>query len=140
MNFEVNLIPNDITGLMENLNNQLKKFTLKETEWLMQKYQYETKISELEGQVKAHENVNIDLLKRVRMLEYALTQERIKNNNNKIPEGGGTTTTNYKLETTDILMSNKVELEIKDNRELISEEELKIIKEKSIRPSLIKYL
>jgi len=37
---------------------------------------YDNKISDLEGQLKAHENINIDLLKRIRMLEYALTQER----------------------------------------------------------------
>ena len=33
---------------------------MKETSWHIQKEEYEKRISELEGEVKAHENINID--------------------------------------------------------------------------------
>ena len=39
---------------------------MKETEWQISKENYEKKIAELEGELKAHENINIDLLKRKR--------------------------------------------------------------------------
>jgi striatin 1/3/4 len=76
MNNEGGLVPTNLADVMEKFNQSIRKFAIKETEWLVIKANYDTKISELEGQVKAHENINIDLLKRIRMLEYALTQER----------------------------------------------------------------
>jgi striatin 1/3/4 len=76
MNNEGGLVPTNLAEVMEKFNQSIRKFAIKETEWLVLRGNYENKISELEGQVKAHENINIDLLKRIRMLEYALTQER----------------------------------------------------------------
>jgi len=96
----------------------------------MQKYNYETKISELEGQVKANENINIDLFKRVKMLEYALSQERQKLS--KI------NSSDTKLDSEIKFNNTKITYEVEDKRELIKEEDLKILKEKSVRPSLIK--
>lgn len=76
MNNEGGLVPTNLAEVMDKFNQSIRKFAIKETEWFVSKGNYETKIAELEGQVKAHENINIDLLKRIRMLEYALTQER----------------------------------------------------------------
>ena len=76
MNNEGGLVPTNLAEVMEKFNQSIRKFAIKETEWLVLKGNYDNKISELEGQLKAHENINIDLLKRIRMLEYALTQER----------------------------------------------------------------
>ena len=129
MNQEGGLVPTNIAELLEKLNENLRKFALKETEWLMQKYNYETKISELEGQVKANENINIDLFKRVKMLEYALSQERQKLS--KI------NSSDTKLDSEIKFNNTKITYEVEDKRELIKEEDLKILKEKSVRPSLI---
>ena len=76
MNNDGGLIPTNIAEIMEKFNQSLRKLALKETEWLMHKGIYENRISELEGQLKAHENINIDLIKRIRMLEYSLQIER----------------------------------------------------------------
>jgi len=130
MNQEGGLVTTNIAELLEKLNENLRKFALKETEWLMQKYNYETKISELEGQVKANENINIDLFKRVKMLEYALSQERQKLS--KI------NSSDTKLDSEIKFNNTKITYEVEDKRELIKEEDLKILKEKSVRPSLIK--
>jgi len=132
MNSEGGLVPTNISELLEKLNENLRRFALKETEWLMQKYNYETRISELEGQVKANENINVDLFKRVKMLEYALQQERQKLS--KISSESGN-----KGENSEKISSiYKYSFEVEDKRELIKEEDLKILKEKSVRPSLIK--
>jgi striatin 1/3/4 len=37
-----------------------------------------TKINQLNAQLKAQENINNDLIKRIKMLEFSLRQERIK--------------------------------------------------------------
>jgi striatin 1/3/4 len=76
MNNEGGLVPTNLSEIIEKFNSSIRKFALKETEWMMQKGNLESKLAELEGQVKAHENINIDLLKRIKMLEYALNQER----------------------------------------------------------------
>jgi striatin 1/3/4 len=76
MNSDSGLVPTNLAEVMDKFNQSIRKFAIKETEWLVQKGNFESKISELEGQLKAHENINIDLLKRIKMLEYALNQER----------------------------------------------------------------
>jgi striatin 1/3/4 len=76
MNNESGLVPTNLAEVMEKFNQSIRKFAIKETEWLVQRGNYENRIAEVEGQLKAHENINTDLLKRIRMLEYALTQER----------------------------------------------------------------
>ena len=37
---------------------------------------YIEKINKFEGEIKAHENINIDLMKITKMLEFCLRQER----------------------------------------------------------------
>ena len=112
---------------MEYLNDSLRKVALKETEWLIQKNGYESKIIDLEAQVKAHENINIDLIRRIKMLEYGLNQERTKTN--KI----GLITNNLEIKQNNFL-------EMDDKRDLLKEDDIKRLKEKSVRPSLIKML
>ena len=50
----------------------------RETEQLFEKYQMQQRINQLESQLKAQENINSDLIKRIKMLEFSLRQERIK--------------------------------------------------------------
>lgn len=122
-----NISQTNVASIMEYLNDSLRKVALKETEWLIQKNGYESKIIDLEAQVKAHENINIDLIRRIKMLEYGLNQERTKTN--KI----GLITNNLEIKQNNFL-------EMDDKRDLLKEEDIKRLKEKSVRPSLIKML
>jgi hypothetical protein len=122
-----NISQTNVSSIMEYLNDSLRKVALKETEWLIQKNGYESKIIDLEAQVKAHENINIDLIRRIKMLEYGLNQERTKTN--KI----GLITNNLEIKQNNFL-------EMDDKRDLLKEEDIKRLKEKSVRPSLIKML
>lgn len=115
----------NVAGIMEYLNDTLRKLALKETEWLLLKTNYENKIVELEARVKAHENINIDLIRRIKMLEHALSQERNKNQKNLNINNDFRPVSYFEAE---------------DKRELLKEEDLKRLKEKSVRPSLIKML
>ena len=122
-----NISQTNVASIMEYLNDSLRKVALKETEWLIQKNGYESKIIDLEAQVKAHENINIDLIRRIKMLEYGLNQERTKTN--KI----GLITNNLEIKQNNFL-------EMDDKRDLLKEDDIKRLKEKSVRPSLIKML
>jgi len=63
-------------GVIEFMNDQYKLMNERETEWLIEKQQYQHKTNYLNSQIMAHENINKDLVKRIKMLEYALRQER----------------------------------------------------------------
>lgn len=119
----------NIAGIVEYLNDTLRKLALKETEWLIQKNAYENTINEITGQLKAAENINTDLLKRIRMLEYALSVERTK-----VLKLGGQIDTEIKFN------NQIVKNEIEDKRELIKEEDLKKLRESTQKPSLMKML
>ena len=66
----------NVNDIIKNFSNMVRNFAMKETEWQISKENYEKKIAQLEGELRAHENINIDLLKRIRMLEYELAKER----------------------------------------------------------------
>ena len=127
MNSKDNLMPTNVSSIITNFSDLVKNFSIKETEWQIKKEEYEQRISELEGEVKAHENINIDLLKRIRMLEYALSQERAKNNNK-----GENINVNIPQDNSlfnDLWPQN-----------LIKEEDLKFLRETSNRHSMINVL
>ena len=102
----------------------VRNFAMKETEWQISKENYEKKIAQLEGELKAHENINIDLLKRIRMLEYELAKER-KDKNIDGNSFSGNNEDLYK----DLQYPN-----------LIKEEDLKFLEESANRPSLLSIL
>ena len=122
-----NLNPIDVSNIISNFSNLVRNFSIKETEWQIQKEEYEKRISELEGEIQAHENINIDLLKRIRMLEYSLAQERQKNSSND--------------ENNDYINNNNIKDEIDlPPQNLLKEEDLKFLRENSNRPSLLSVL
>lgn len=73
-------VPSSYTwmGVLEFLQEQYRSLNYKETEWLLEKQQLEGKIAKIEGELQAHETINKDLIKRIKMLEFSLRQERIK--------------------------------------------------------------
>jgi len=65
-------------NIVDFLKDQQKQRYSKEAEWLFEKQQMASRINLLESQLKAQENINGDLIKRIKMLEFSLRQERIK--------------------------------------------------------------
>ena len=66
------------TGVISFLNEQCKVSEIEKTQWLVEKRQHIERISQLEGELQASEAINKDLVRRVKMLEFSLRQERIK--------------------------------------------------------------
>ena len=124
MNSADNSNPTNVNDIIKNFSNMVRNFAMKETEWQIEKENYEKKIAELEGELKAHENINIDLLKRIRMLEYELAKER----KDKNIEGNSYSGNNEDL-FKDLQYPN-----------LIKEEDLKFLEESANKPSLLSIL
>ena len=120
MNSLDNSSPTNVNDIIKNFSNMVRNFAMKETEWQISKENYEKKIAQLEGELRAHENINIDLLKRIRMLEYELAKER-KDKNIEINSNEDL----YK----DLQYPN-----------LIKEEDLKFLEETANKPSLLSIL
>ena len=120
MNSSENSNPTNVNDIIKNFSNMVRNFAMKETEWQISKENYEKKIAQLEGELRAHENINIDLLKRIRMLEYELAKER-KDKNIDINSNDDL----YK----DLQYPN-----------LIKEEDLKFLEETANKPSLLSIL
>ena len=100
-------------NIMKNFSNMVRNFAMKETEWQISKENYEKKIAQLEGELRAHENINIDLLKRIRMLEYELAKERKDKN----------------IEGTNLTGNNEELFKDLQYPNLIKEEDLKFLEE-----------
>ena len=120
MNSLDNSSPTNVNDIIKKFSNMVRNFAMKETEWQISKENYEKKIAQLEGELRAHENINIDLLKRIRMLEYELAKER-KDKNIDINSNDDL----YK----DLQYPN-----------LIKEEDLKFLEETANKPSLLSIL
>jgi acetolactate synthase small subunit len=64
--------------IIDYLKEQQRNTFSRETEFLFEKQQMMTRINQLTAQLKAQENINGDLIKRIKMLEFSLRQERVK--------------------------------------------------------------
>ena len=88
MNTNENLYPSSSNELIKNFTEMITNFSLREKYWKTSKESYEQKISELLKQKKIQENINTDLLKRAKLLEYELHRlkesKKIKSNKSEI--------------------------------------------------------
>ena len=75
-----NLVSNEVNNIISNFSSMVKNFDFHEKDWNKKKEKYENKINYLK--IYFNEILNMDLLKRIRMLEYAIKEEKNKNNNN----------------------------------------------------------
>ena len=64
--------------IVASLKDMQRSQYTKETEWMFEKSQMQQKIAQLEGMLSAQENINEDLVKRIKMLEFCLREERVK--------------------------------------------------------------
>jgi striatin 1/3/4 len=64
--------------IVASLKDMQRTQYTKETEWLFEKTQLQQKVAQLEGMLRGQENINEDLVKRIKMLEFCLREERVK--------------------------------------------------------------
>lgn len=69
---------NTFAGVLHFLQTEWRKFERERNEWEIERSELKAQIAFLEGEKRGIENVKNDLMKRVKMLEFALRQERAK--------------------------------------------------------------
>ncbi|XP_038656513.1 striatin isoform X2 [Scyliorhinus canicula] len=68
----------NIPGILHFLQHEWARFEVERTQWEVDRAELQAQISFLQGERKGQENLKKDLVRRIKMLEYALKQERAK--------------------------------------------------------------
>ena len=76
MNTNVNLYHTNENELIKNFSDMVQNFDKRKNNWKESKEIYEKKINDLLTKIKINEKINIDLIKRVKMLEYEIQCEK----------------------------------------------------------------
>ncbi|XP_075452670.1 striatin isoform X3 [Ascaphus truei] len=67
-----------IPGILHFLQHEWARFEVERAQWEVEKAELQAQIAFLQGERKGQENLKKDLVRRIKMLEYALKQERSK--------------------------------------------------------------
>uniref|UniRef100_A0A9J8ABL5 Striatin n=1 Tax=Cyprinus carpio carpio TaxID=630221 RepID=A0A9J8ABL5_CYPCA len=67
-----------IPGILHFLQHEWARFEVERAQWEMERAELQAQIAFLQGERKGQENLKKDLVRRIKMLEYALKQERAK--------------------------------------------------------------
>lgn len=67
-----------IPGILHFLQHEWARFEMERGQWEVEKAELQARIAFLQGERKGQENLKNDLVRRIKMLEYALKQERAK--------------------------------------------------------------
>ena len=65
-------------GILHYLQHEWNRYELDRQQWEVEKAELTTKISFLQGERRGQENLKNNLIRRIKMLEFALKQERVK--------------------------------------------------------------
>jgi len=67
-----------IPGILHFIQHEWTRFEMERAHWEIERAELQARIAFLQGERRAQENLKRDLVRRIRMLEYALRQERQK--------------------------------------------------------------
>ncbi|XP_076872239.1 striatin-like isoform X2 [Brachyhypopomus gauderio] len=67
-----------IPGILHFLQHEWARFEVERAQWEVQRAELQAQVAFLHGERKGQENLKKDLVRRIKMLEYALKQERAK--------------------------------------------------------------
>ncbi|XP_057217282.1 striatin-like [Triplophysa rosa] len=67
-----------VPGILHFLQHEWARFEVERAQWEVERAELQAQIAFLQGERKGQENLKKDLVRRIKMLEYALKQERAK--------------------------------------------------------------
>ncbi|XP_072885445.1 striatin-3-like isoform X1 [Hemitrygon akajei] len=67
-----------VPGILHFIQHEWARFEMEKARWEAEKAELQARVSFLQGERKGQENLKKDLVRRIKMLEYALKQERTK--------------------------------------------------------------
>ncbi|XP_050019496.1 striatin-like [Alexandromys fortis] len=65
-----------LPGILHFLQHEWARFEVERAQWEVERAELQAQIAFLQGERKGQENLKKDLVRRIKMLEYALKQER----------------------------------------------------------------
>ncbi|KAG8014501.1 Striatin, partial [Nibea albiflora] len=68
----------NIPGILHFLQHEWARFEVERAQWEVERAELQAQIAFLQGERRGQENLKKDLVRRIKMLEYALKQERAK--------------------------------------------------------------
>nr|XP_046232359.1 striatin isoform X2 [Scatophagus argus] len=68
----------NIPGILHFLQHEWARFEVERAQWELERAELQAQIAFLQGERRGQENLKKDLVRRIKMLEYALKQERAK--------------------------------------------------------------
>ncbi|PAV63745.1 hypothetical protein WR25_07995 [Diploscapter pachys] len=71
--------PYQMHGILHYLQHEWSRYEMDRAKWELEKAEMQARIAFLQGERKGQENLKHDLIRRIKMLEYCLKQERAKN-------------------------------------------------------------
>ncbi|KAF9318044.1 hypothetical protein BG006_003259, partial [Podila minutissima] len=99
-------------SVLQFLQTEWRRFERDRNEWDIEKAEMKARIAFLEGEKRGVDSSKVDLMKRVKMLEYALRQERSKyvegNNSNNNSNNTALTATTTTTTTANLILAGKV--------------------------------
>ncbi|KAJ6222160.1 hypothetical protein RDWZM_000705 [Blomia tropicalis] len=98
-----------IPGIVQYLQYEWQRFELHRQQWEVERSELQARIALLQGERKGQESLKSDLIRRIKMLEYCLRQERVKFHKLKY----GVDPPNQENDLSDEL--NEFNLELEDN-------------------------
>ena len=65
-----------IPGILHFIQHEWARFEMERASWELERAELQARIAFLQGERKGQDNLKNDLVRRIKMLEYALKQER----------------------------------------------------------------
>uniref|UniRef100_A0A8C8SE62 Striatin n=1 Tax=Pelusios castaneus TaxID=367368 RepID=A0A8C8SE62_9SAUR len=106
-----------VPGILHFLQHEWGRFEAERAEWEAERAELQAQIAFLQGERKGQENLKKDLVRRIKMLEYALKQERAKYH--KLKYGTELNQGDMKPPNYDSDEGNEAELQPQQNSQLI---------------------
>uniref|UniRef100_A0A8D0HHR7 Striatin n=1 Tax=Sphenodon punctatus TaxID=8508 RepID=A0A8D0HHR7_SPHPU len=106
-----------VPGILHFLQHEWGRFEAERAEWEAERAELQAQIAFLQGERKGQENLKKDLVRRIKMLEYALKQERAKYH--KLKYGTELNQGDMKPPNYDSDEGNEIEVQQQQNSELI---------------------
>eukprot|EP01027_Heterolobosea_sp_BB2_P009108 GEZU01013469.1.p1 GENE.GEZU01013469.1~~GEZU01013469.1.p1 ORF type:complete len:745 (-),score=163.52 GEZU01013469.1:262-2496(-) len=96
-------------GVLDFLQSEYRRFEKERELWYLERAELQARIVQLEAERRSNENIKYDLLRRIKMFEFALRQERLKYSHNATSSTTATNNTESKglaLQTADEIRQN----------------------------------
>uniref|UniRef100_A0A8C6EWR7 Striatin n=1 Tax=Marmota marmota marmota TaxID=9994 RepID=A0A8C6EWR7_MARMA len=119
-----------LPGILHFLQHEWARFEVERAQWEVERAELQAQIAFLQGERKGQENLKKDLVRRIKMLEYALKQERAKYH--KLKYGTELNQGDMKPPSYDSDEGNETEVQPQQNSQLMWKQGRQLLRQKNV--------